>query len=603
MNSLSSILQDQVVQQEPDNSRPVPVLRRSNRVSQFPSYLKNYYRTNMVYDSQDHFDSQCSLPTYPIENYVSTSQLSSSFLDFVSNISLLKEPTTFKQAVKFPEWRDAMKDELDAMVNLQTWKVVPLPAGKQAIDCKWVFRIKHKADGTVDRYKARLVAKGFTQIEGIDFTDTFSPVAKFTSFKVLLTLAAQNDWHMLQLDVNNAFLNGLLDEEAYMKLPQGYVTGVQGVNLAFKLQKSIYGLRQASRQWFNAFSKVVIQFGFTQSSSDHFLFIKGLGDNLVALLVYVNDIVLAGKNLHLLTQVQDFLQEHFKLKVMGDLKYFLGFEIARNSKGISLSQRHYALQLLEDTGSLAKKPSASPLAVHHKLSKDDGAMLEDSSAYRRLVGRLLYLTHTRPDITHDVHLLTQFVSSPRKPHLDVVHHLLSYIKGSHGLGLFFLKDSNLQLRGFVDSDYASCPDTRRSITGHCTFLGNTLISWKSKKQNVVSRSSCEAEYRAMATATCELVWLQSLLSSFQIPVPHVVLYCDNKSAIQLAMNQVFHERTKHIEVDCHFIRDKINSGFLKLLHVRSSNQLADIFTKALPLPAFQSIMSKLGLLNIHQTPT
>ncbi|KAL4376288.1 hypothetical protein GQ457_02G028470 [Hibiscus cannabinus] len=322
---------------------PVPI-RRSSRVIQKPSYLQQYY-CNVT-----NVSPACA---YPIEHYVSRSSLTPSYEAFVGNISSTYEPSFFHQAVQSPKWRLAMDDELRAMETLKTWSVVPLPAGKKAIACKWVYQIKHKPDGSVDRYKARLVAKGFTQIEGIDYVDTFSPVAKMTSFKMLLALAAIHGWHLLQLDVNNAFLNGLLNEDVYMQLPQGYQTDIEGSNLVCKLHKSIYGLKQASRQWFHAFSKVVLAYGFTQSHSEHSLFVKGNGSNLIVLIVYVDDIVLAGSNLIQLKEVQNFLQQHFKLKELGPLKYFLGFEIARNESGISLSQRHYALQLLEDTGWVA----------------------------------------------------------------------------------------------------------------------------------------------------------------------------------------------------------------------------------------------------------
>ncbi|GMJ02292.1 cysteine-rich RLK (RECEPTOR-like protein kinase) 8 [Hibiscus trionum] len=492
---------------------------------------------------------------------------------------------------------------LQAIHSNNTWTVVSLPDGKHPIDCKWVYRIKYNADGSFDRYKARLVAKGFIQIEGIDYVDTFSPVAKMNSFKVLLALAPVHGWHLLQLDVNNAFLNGSLDEVVYMRLPLGYTPPIQGQNLVCKLNKSIYGLKQASRQWFAAFSSVVLQFGFTQSPFDHSLFVKGCGDNMVVLLVYVDDIILAGKCLVNLADVKTFLQQHFKLKDLGTLRYFLGFEFARHSSGISVSQRRYALQLLEDTGSLAKKPADLPMVPSHKLNATEGDLLPDPQVYRRLIGRLMYLTHSRPDIAYDVHHLSQFVASLRCPHLAVVHHLLAYIKRTPALGLFFSSASTLQLSDYVDADYEACPNTRRSVTGFCIFIGDNLVSWKAKKQQIVSRSSCEAEYRVMAAAVCELVWLRSLLSSFQIEVSTASLYCDNKSAIHLASNQVFHERTKHVEFDCHFILDKVRDGFIKLFHVRSANQLADIFTKALHSPAFNSLVLKMGLLNIHSSPS
>ncbi|KAL4290467.1 hypothetical protein GQ457_14G000950 [Hibiscus cannabinus] len=353
-------------------SRIMP--RRSVRATQKPNYLAQYYCNGALSPS-------CP---YPIEDYVSTSLLSEPYKAFVSNIASTYEPTFFHQAVKFHVWRSAMDDEIHAMETLQTWSVVPLLEGKQAIDCKWVYRIKHKADGSIDRYKARLVAKGFTQIEGVHYTDTFSPVTKMTSFKILLALAACKQWHLLQLDVNNAFLNGILDEGVYMKLPLGYKhAGSDSSRLVCKLNKSIYGLKQASRQWFGTFSQVVLKYGFNQSPSDHSLFVKGTGDDFVALLVYVDDIILAGKNLELLQGVQLFLKEHFKLKELGELKYFLGFEIARNSTGISLSQRQYTLQLLEDSKSLAKKPADLPILSPHKLSKNEGELLTDPADYRR----------------------------------------------------------------------------------------------------------------------------------------------------------------------------------------------------------------------------
>ncbi|KAL4353494.1 hypothetical protein GQ457_06G023630 [Hibiscus cannabinus] len=412
-------------------------VRRSSRIIQKPSYLNRYYCNNT--------DSSSCL--YPVEEHISPSQLSTDYHAFVANLASCYEPVFYHQAVKFPEWRLAMDEELQAMDTLQTWSVVSLPEEKMPLI-----------------------------VEGIDYIDTFSPVAKMTTFKLLLSLVAVHNWCLFQLDVNNAFLNGMLDEEVYMKLPLGYKTDISGSNLVCKLHKSIYGLKQASRQWFHAFYQVVMQFGFTQSHSDHSLFIKGSGNDMVVLLVYVDDIILAGKDPKLLTDVRIFLQQHFKLKDLGTLKYFLGFEIARNQTGISLSQRQYAFQLLEETSSLSKKPAELPLTPSHKLSKDEGQLIDDPQLYRSLLGRLLYLTHTRPDITHAVNLLSQFVSTPRQPHLTAVYHLLSYVKASPRLGLFFSSNSKLQLTAFVDSDYDSCPDTRRSTTGYCTYLRDTLIS-------------------------------------------------------------------------------------------------------------------------------
>nr|KYP67310.1 Retrovirus-related Pol polyprotein from transposon TNT 1-94 [Cajanus cajan] len=290
--------------------------------------------------------------------------------------------------------------------------------------------VKYLPDGTVDRLKARLVAKGYTQQPGIDFADSFSLVAKLTKVRTLLVVAAVKGWHLQQLDINNAFLNGYLHEDLYMSLPPGHPS--KDSNLACKLNKSLYGLRQASRQWFNKFSSTLKAHGFTQSMNDYSLFTCGNDSNLVTLIVYVDDIIVAGPNATRIHQVQTTLQKIFKLKVLGDLKYFLGLEISRSSKGINLCQRKYVLQLLSDTGCLASKPTSLPMDPNNNLNAEIGDLLADPSLYKRLIGRLLYLTISIPDITYVVHKLSQFMQSPTNIHLKFVHHLLQYLKGTPG---------------------------------------------------------------------------------------------------------------------------------------------------------------------------
>lgn len=292
------------------------------------------------------------------------------------------------------------------------------------------------------------------------------------------------------------------------------------------------------------------------------------------------------------------MQNKFKLKDLGDLKYFLGLEISRNKAGISVCQRKYALTLLEDTGFLGAKPCNTPMDPSIKLNEKDGEPLQDVTEYRRLIGRLLYLTLTRPDLAYSVNKLSQFVAAPRTPHLKAAQHLLRFLKTTPGQGLFFSARSSLKLRAYADSDYASCKVSWRSTSGHCVFLGDSLISWKSKKQTVVSRSSAEAEYRSLALVACEIVWLRALLSDFHVHVPRSVVYCDSKSAIDLADNPTGHERTKHIEVDAHFMRDKVADGTVVLVHIHTAQQLADVLTKPLNLAKFHYLTSKMGVINI-----
>ena len=274
----------------------------------------------------------------------------------------------------------------------------------------------------MERYKARLVAKGFTQQEELDFTDTFSPVAKLTIVKTLLAISTVKGWHLVQLDVNNAFLNGDLHEEVYMQLPQGFHN--KGGNVVCKLNKSLYGLKQASRQWNAKFCSVIKHHGFKQCKADYSLFTKKFNDSLIALLVYVDDILIASNNVQAVKELKTSLNQHFKLKDLGGLKYFLGLEIARSDKGITLCQRKYALEVLKDAGMLACKPSKVPMEQNLKLSKFQGKLLVDHGVYIRFVGKLLYSTITRLDIAYPIHQLSQFMSKPRKPHLDAAYKVL-----------------------------------------------------------------------------------------------------------------------------------------------------------------------------------
>jgi transposase InsO family protein len=534
---------------------------------------------------------------HPISNCVSFDHLSPSFKAFSLSLSSLVVPKSYREALSHPGWRKAMEEEMHALELNHTWDLIPKPAGTSIVGCRWVFTVKQNPDGTVDRLKARLVAKGFTQTYGLDYTETFSPVAKLNSILIIISLAANLDWPLHQLDVKNAFLHGDLTETIYMTQPPGFESKGECV---CHLKKSIYGLKQSPRAWFDKFSKAVVSHGMTRSQADHSVFFKKKRTGIVILVVYVDDIVITGSDKEGIQILINHLSSSFLTKDLGKLRYFLGIEVARSKAGISLSQRKYTLDILQDTGYLGSKPVSTPMEPNLKLMPDEGDFVDDPDTYRRLVGKLIYLTITRPDISYAVSIVSQFMTNPRVPHMNAVIRILKYLKNAPGRGLFYRSSGHLRIEGYTDADWAGSPSDRKSTTGYCTFIGGNLVTWRSKKQSVVARSSAEAEYRAMAHTTCELTWLRTVLQEFglltQGPTP---LYCDNQAAIHIASNPVFHERTKHIEVDCHFVRSKVESKDIITPFVPSGSQLADIFTKALPKNAIDSICSKLGVIDIY----
>jgi hypothetical protein len=402
--------------------------RKSSRVKHTLGYLYDYHFYLATSTSNPAPSSTASGIPYSLSSVLSYDHFSSTEKFFSLSVSALVEPTSSIQAVKHEEWREAMDTEIKALELNDTWTVVDLPASKHVIGCKWVYKVKLKSDGTLERYKVRLVAKGYNQREGLDYYETFSHVAKLTTMRTLLAVAAVKKWHLHQLDVNNAFLHGQLDEEVYMSLPPGFTN--QEESKVCKLHKSIYGLKQASRQWFAKFSSALLEFGFIKSKVDYTLFTRTLEGSFIALLVYVDDIVIASDNSAEVSKFIQLLNDRFKLKDLGQLKYFLGLEIARSELGISVCQRKYALEVLKDTGMLASKPVQFPMEPNVKFSKDSGQILKDPTAYRRLVGRLLYLTISRPDISFVVQVLSQFMDKPRVPHLATATRVLRYIKAS-----------------------------------------------------------------------------------------------------------------------------------------------------------------------------
>ncbi|GJV81664.1 ribonuclease H-like domain-containing protein [Tanacetum coccineum] len=466
-------------------------------------------------------------------------------------------------ALSDPSWRAAMHDKYNALVKNSTWMLVSKPPNANVVWSMWLFRHKYHADGSLSRYKAQLVVNGRTQQVGIDCDDTFSPVVKPPSIRTVLSLALSRGWRVHQLDVKNAFLNGDLSEMVYMYQPPGFVDS-RFPHHVFQLQRFLYGLKQAPRAWFQMFASYALRVGFSSSRCDSSLFIYQHGSEVAYLLIYVDGIVLTASSTDLLRRIISSLHKEFDMTNLGALNYFLGISVIRDSIGMFLSQKKYALELLK-------------------------------MAHMANCG-LQYLIFTRPDISYAVQQVFLHMHDPREPHLAALKRVLRYVRGTLDFGLQLYASITGSLVAYTNVDWAGCPTTRRSTSGYCVFLGDNLLSWSAKRQHTLSRSSAEAEYRGVANVVAETVWLHNLLRELHTPLLSATLvYCDNVSAIYMTTNLVQHQRTKHIEIDIHFVRDMFARGQVRVLHVPSRYQYADIFTKGPPFALFEEFRTSLSV--------
>ncbi|KAJ0852133.1 putative RNA-directed DNA polymerase [Helianthus annuus] len=533
---------------------------------------------------------------YPMAN-VAAGNLSPEAKAFATSLCSQKIPTTVEQALETKEWREAMEVEMDALRKNDTWERCTLPPGKKPVGCRWVFSIKYKPDGAVERYKARLVAKGYTQTYGIDYSETFSPVAKIDTIRVLFSIAANKGWPLLQFDVKNAFLHGELKEEVYMEVPPG-LRKESNTKEVCRLKKSLYGLKQSPRAWFGRFTLAMKGYGFKQSNSDHTLFLKRRNGHVTCLIIYVDDMIITGDDEEEITRLKAMLFKDFEMKDLGRLKYFLGIEVMRSRKGIFICQKKYILDLLAETGMIDCKPVNTPMMMNQKLYMEENAKLADKGEYQRIVGKLIYLSHTRPDIAYAVGVVSQFMHQPQVTHMEAVWRIIRYLKGTPGHGVLFKTNGHLEAHIYTDADWAGDKGNRRSTSGYFALVGGNLVTWRSKKQKVVALSSAEAEFRGIARGLAEILWIRKLLTEIGYPPPQSSkILCDNKAAIQISENPVQHDRTKHIEVDRHFIKEKLEAGIIDLPFVRSENQLADILTKAVSEKIFNHCLGKLNIEN------
>jgi len=514
---------------------------------------------------------------------------------FVSHI----EPKNFKDANVDPNWICAMQEELAQFERNKVWELVPKPNNRMIIGTKWVFRNKKDENGNVIRNKARLVAQGYKQQEGIDFEETFAPVARLESIRMLLAYASNKNFKLFQMDVKSAFLNGFIDEEVYVNQPQGFVDPTFP-NHVLRLTKALYGLKQAPRAWYGRLSSFLIDNEFIRGENDTTLFTKKRDGSLLVVQIYVDDIIFGSPNAALAEEFSSLMSSEFEMSMMGELNFFLGLQIKQLVDGTFVSQTKYAKELIKKFGMIESNTSKTPMATNANLDSDPNGTSVDITQYRAMIGSLLYLTASRPDIMFAVCLCARYQANPKELHLKAVKRILKYVKDCLSLGLWYGRQSDLDLKGYADADFAGDRMDRKSTSGTCQFLGGSLVSWSSRKQTSVALSTTEAEYVAVGSSFTQILWMIQSLNDYEIRFRNVPIMCDNTSAIMISKNPVLHSRTKHIEIRHHFIRDHIEKGEIELIHIDTNNQIADIFTKPLNTQQHNELRFKLGMLELRE---
>ncbi|KAJ9557526.1 hypothetical protein OSB04_012140 [Centaurea solstitialis] len=488
------------------------------------------------------------------------------YVNFISE----NEPKEIDDALRDPAWVSAMQEELAEFIRNNVWLLVPRPRKRTIIGSKWIFRNKLDEIGTIIRNKARLVAQGYRQEEGIDYDETFAPVARLEAIRLFLAFAAHMNFKVFQMDIKNAFLNGKLNEEVYVAQPPRFVDP-KFPDHVYKLNKALYGLKQAPRAWYDTLSTFLLSKGFVRGKIDSTLFLKKYPKHILLVQIYVDDIVFGSTNPKLCEKFELLMKSEYKMSMMGEVTFFLGLQIKQYEKGIFINQGKYVHEMLKKFDLTSCTPMKTPMAPPLSLDKDSKGKPVDVTLYRGMIGSLLYLTASRPDII--------------------------YLKGTPNLGLWYSKDSGFDLTAYSDSDFAGCKINRKSTTSGCHLLGGKLVSWTSKKQNSVSTSTAEAEYVAAGICCVQVLWLRNQLQDYDIQLSKIPIYCDNTSAIAIANNPVLHSKTKHIEVRYHFIRDHVMNGDIELHFVPTEYQFADLFTKPLDVTRFNMLISELGMLN------
>ncbi|GJY45670.1 putative ribonuclease H-like domain-containing protein [Tanacetum coccineum] len=476
------------------------------------------------------------------------------------------EPKKILEALKDESWVDAMQEELLQFKIQKVWILVDLPSRKKAIGTKWVYQNKKDKRGVVVRNKARLVAQGHRQEE------------------------------VYQMDVKSAFLYGKINEEAYVSQPPGFLDPKYPEKV-YKVIKALYGLHQAPRAWYATLSTFLLKNRYIRGTIDKTLFIKKDKHDIILVQVYVDDIIFGSTKKSWCDEFEALMKSRFQMSSMGELTFFLGLQVKQKEDGIFISQDKYVAEILKKFDFANVKTASTPIETQKPLVKDEEASDVDVHLYRSMIGSLMYLTASRPDIMFAVCACSRFQVTPKSSHLSVVKRIFRYLKGKPKLGLWYPRVSSFDLESYSDSDYARANLDRKSTTGGCQFLGRRLISWQCKKQTIVATSTTEAEYVAAASCCGQVLWIQNQMLDYGFNFMNTKIYIDNESTICIVKNPVYHSKTKHIAIRHHFIRDAYEKKLIQVLKIHTDDNVADLLTKAFDVSRFQFLVVSIGMIN------
>ncbi|WVZ75084.1 LOW QUALITY PROTEIN: hypothetical protein U9M48_023175, partial [Paspalum notatum var. saurae] len=522
----------------------------------------------------------------PTRGVTTRSRNNAAFVQAYSFVSSI-EPTTIDQALSDPDWVNAMHEELNNFTRNEVWTLEAKPKDARVIGTKWVFRNKQHCE-------KQGKACGKMIFSRIDFGETFAPVARLEAIRFLLAYASHHDMKLYQMDVKSTFFNGYINELVYVEQPPGF-EDPNHPDYVYRLSKALYGLKQAPRAWYERLRDFLIEKGFTIGRVDTTLFTEKMDNELFICQVYVDDIIFGSTNEEYCKGFGKMMAKEFEMSMIGELTFFLGFQIKQVRDGTFIYQEKYTRDLLKRFKMDDCKPIETPMATNTKLDPDESGIKVDQTLYRSMIGSLLYLCASRPDIMFSVCLCARFQADPKESHLTVVKRILRYLKHTPSIGLWYPKGASFELLGYTYSDFARCRVERKSTSGGCYLLGRSLVSWSCKKQNCVSLSTAEAEYIAAGSSCAQLLYMKQTLKDYGVELSRIPLLCDNESA--LTNNPVQHSRTKHIDICHHFIRDHVAKGDILLRNVGTKEQLANIFTKPLDESNFCRLRGELNVLD------